>query len=431
MLSFTNSFIVYQIEFLIAYSVFSGVGEKRFQTTVVLLIGTVIFSIGAVVNVLFSNSAWINLVTTLVINFLFAKFGFKLSSLIILFYSVMLDFFSAVFETITIVFISTVLEVGIYEYNSNGAILILEVIISKTLYFLLCLMVVKVANSLNRTSVQPPTSFYIYPISTVLCTVFFHQICAYDSLSDRSQLQLAYLSVALLISTILLFLTYQHNLEKENEYLQAKSELDNLETKREYYEVLEHQNQQLMMYAHDAKNHLAAIQNLSGDPSIHEYVENLSEQLKSYTKASHSGNRILDVIISRYSSECEMRGIHFEYDVKACNLSGMEDIDVVAVLGNLMDNALSAAEHSAEKWLSLETTWRNTYSVLIVSNSCDAEPVARGNKLITTKKESRLHGYGLRSVRRTLKKYQGDYSWEYNEEKHQFVVTAMIGSKTS
>ena len=136
-------------------------------------------------------------------------------------------------------------------------------------------------------------------------------------------------------------------------------------------------------------------------------------------------------MISRYSSECEMRGIHFEYDVKSCNLSGMQDIDVVAVLGNLMDNALTAAEKSEKKFLSLETTWRNTYSVLIVSNSCEREPVSKGGQLITTKKENRLHGYGLRSVKRTLKKYQGDYAWEYDAEKHLFIVTAMIGSKTS
>ena len=40
-----------------------------------------------------------------------------------------------------------------------------------------------------------------------------------------------------------------------------------------------------------------------------------------------------------------MRNIHFEYDVKLCNLNEVEDIDLVAILGNLIDNAVSAAEN--------------------------------------------------------------------------------------
>ena len=73
------------------------------------------------------------------------------------------------------------------------------------------------------------------------------------------------------------------------------------------------------------------------------------------------------------------------------------------VFGNLMDNAMTAAEKSSEKRLTLETGWRNNYSVAVIRNSCDTRPKTNKGRLVTTKPDSRLHGYGLKSVANTLK----------------------------
>jgi sensor histidine kinase regulating citrate/malate metabolism len=231
-------------------------------------------------------------------------------------------------------------------------------------------------------------------------------------------------------STVILFITYQHSLERENEYVQVKREVERLQTEKSYYDILEHQNQQLRIYAHDAKNHLAAIQNLNTDPRVSSYIEKLSGQLNSYANHCHSGNQILDVIISKYAAACELKDIHFEYDVRLCNLSGIDDFDLVAILGNLLDNALTAAEQSQQSELSVATALRNSYCVIVIENSCDTAPILRGNRLVTTKENGGLHGCGLKSVARTLKKYQGDFDWEYNSTSHRFITTVMLKQQT-
>lgn len=85
---------------------------------------------------------------------------------------------------------------------------------------------------------------------------------------------------------------YQHQMEQENEAMQMRSEFARLQTEKAYYDILEQQNQQLMLYAHDAKNHLAAIGSLSDDPRIGGYLSKLSAQLSDYTRNCHSGNRL-------------------------------------------------------------------------------------------------------------------------------------------
>lgn len=208
--------------------------------------------------------------------------------------------------------------------------------------------------------------------------------------------------------------------------MQIQSELDRLHTEKSYYQILDQQNQQLMIYAHDAKKHLAAIQALNEDPTIGSYVAKLSEQLKDYSKNCSSGNKLLDVMLHKYDIDCKMRGITFEYDVKVCNLSQLEDIDLVAILGNLLDNAVTASEQSSEKYISLATVHRNRYSVIIVSNSCDTPPKLSENRLVSTKSESSLHGFGLKSVTKTIRKYDGDYEWDYDSEARLFRITVMI-----
>ncbi len=180
-----------------------------------------------------------------------------------------------------------------------------------------------------------------------------------------------------------------------------------------------------MLYAHDAKNHLAAIQALNRDPRIDHYLAQLSQQLKDYTRNCHSGNQLLDVMLHKYIITCELRGIRFEYDIRSCNLSQLADIDLVAILGNLMDNAVSAAEQSEEKYISLSTCHRNSYSVIDLTNSCAAPPVQRGGRLLTTKADKLSHGFGMKSVEKTIRKYQGDFNWDYHAGEKRFTATVM------
>ena len=94
----------------------------------------------------------------------------------------------------------------------------------------------------------------------------------------------------------------------------------------------------------------------------------------------------------------------------------------------IMDNALTAAEESCEKKISLETSIRNLYSVIAIQNSSDTPPKEDGMYLKSSKKDQSSHGIGLKSVAMTLKMYQGDLQWDYDESRKLFTMTVMIGN---
>ena len=61
-----------------------------------------------------------------------------------------------------------------------------------------------------------------------------------------------------------------------------------------------------------------------------------------------------------------------------------------------------------------------------IQNSCDTKPQTKNGNLLTTKKEKQLHGYGTRSVIKTINKYDGMFDWEYSETEKIFTVTVAM-----
>lgn len=226
-----------------------------------------------------------------------------------------------------------------------------------------------------------------------------------------------------------MFLTYQLNAVKENNLLLLQQEQDKIKTDIAYYDILETQNNKLREYAHDSKNHLSAIKNLNSNPEVEIHISKMIESLVEYSKVSHSGNHTLDVIIDKYVTECNINEINFEYDIKNNNLSQLDPYDTVTILGDLLDNAIEAAGKSESRKILIETDFYNDLTIIIISNSCDKKPEINGMNLpATTKKNKKLHGFGLKSVKKTLKKYNGDINFEYNNEKKLFISTVMISN---
>lgn len=409
----------------ICYYFYSKLSDKKMTPFFCILVGTLLFSVNFAVNTIFSNSIWLNGIFFLISHTLFAIFCFKIKGFKAIFYSVLLCIFSTAIEFATIFIFSGIMSVEVNAYQSNILILITEGGVSKALYFLICLILANFVLKKDSSDVRIPLSLYMYPVSAIISLVVFWYISFDNDLSAESQQLLAIISLILLYTSVTIFLLYQRNIERENEYILLKNEIAKIEIQKNYYDILEHQNQELLLYAHDAKNHLAIIKSLNENPKIEEYIKKMTDRLTSYSNVSHSGNMILDVIINRYIAECSLKNIKFSFDIRLNNLLFVDDIDLVTILDNLLDNALEAAEKTKEKKVVFETDHRNSYEVIIITNSCVDNPI-KNDKLITTKPDKRHHGFGLKSVKKALKKYDGDISLEYVEGKKEFITTAMI-----
>lgn len=421
---------IYAVEMMIVYIFLTRIAERRMTATKCLLLGLALFELGSCGNLFFQNNVFINASVSILIKTLFAVLCFEVKFLTAACYSVIIEVLNFALELVSIFGFSALAGVDTANLNSDLALVVVSTFGSKSLLLITCLILSNLVMP-KANHVKTPISLFYYPVSIAICLAIFWYVCAQSGTASHVQFLLAVASAVVFISTLILFITYQHQIEADSEHIRLKSEYERLQTEKSYYDILEQQNQNLMIYAHDTKNHLAAIQALNHDPVIDNYLTKLSDQLKSYSKNCHSGNIMLDVMIGKYVLDSERCGIFFDYNVRSCNLKKMDDMDLVAVLGNLMDNAMTAAKTSAEKHITLETTLRNGFEILIISNSSDTAPNIHGGNLVTSKVDKKLHGFGLKSVERILKKYQGGFDWHYDEDRHMFTVTVFLGNVLS
>lgn len=418
-------FTVYFFEMLISYIFFSQIGDRKLNVFYCLFIGALFFESGALLNITLGNIVWFNTIYFAIINIAFSFSCFRIKLARIIYYSVLLDIFSTAFEFATIFLISVITQTEATAYLSKMSMLIIEVIISKVLYLFTCLVLARFLTK-EKETVKFPLGLYVYPIIIVIVLLLFWSVCTKSNITKSQQIMLATASIALLFSIIILFIIFQHSIEKENRLFLLQNELERLEIDKSYYDILEKQNEDLMIYVHDTKKHLAAIRDLNDNEQIDKYIGTMVDQLKSYSSNCHSGNHTLDVLINKCKTECNIKNIVFTFDVHLANFKYVDSYDLVTILGNILENALEAANKSENKYIDLSSDHRNTYDILIIKNSCDSSPVCNNNELQTTKSNKMLHGLGMKSALKTLRKYDGDLYWEYDELKKEFLTTIMI-----
>ena len=371
------------------------------------------------------DSVVINIIATLVFNFVFGIVFYKRTIRSSAFCSLFLSIALTSSEFIVMSAMSTGVNNDINAYKTSQLTLWLMTLISRTVYLVIVMLV---ATKMPRSTLSRiPPFMLLVPIASTVTLYAIWSVSSKNSMSDTDSFLIIAASIGVFISILLTYIFYANTEKKLVDSYKAQTEAEKIKTDLAYYNILEQQNSNLRAYAHDTKNHLSAIKNLNTNPEIEMHISQMSENLAQYSKVCHSGNHTLDVVVDKYVTECNINGLNFEFDIKNNNLSMIEPYDMVTILGNLLDNALEAAKTSTQKTVTFETDYRNDFSVIIISNSCDTNPILNGKALpSTTKANKQLHGFGLKSVRNTLKKYNGDISFDYDNESKIFVVTVMI-----
>lgn len=113
----------------------------------------------------------------------------------------------------------------------------------------------------------------------------------------------------------------------------------------------------------------------------------------------------------------EEKNIFFKVDSKIEKIP-MKDIDFVVLLGNLLDNAIEAAEKCEDGKGKITCIFRNINDMFIfkVKNTSIYKPYEKNTKFYTSKKEKDEHGWGIESVKQIVRKYNGEIDFKYDKD---------------
>lgn len=231
--------------------------------------------------------------------------------------------------------------------------------------------------------------------------------------SNRANIQSAVTAVILLGVNVLVFYIYiklADDLQLRRMTSVYEQQLDLCERHQQEREL---SILQLRDVRHNMKNNLVSILAYAenGDnEKIIRFVNEIMEEggIKTST-VTNSGNIVIDSLIGYWYVEAKKVGIDFSVNLNIPMEMPFRGADICLILGNLLENAVEAAQKAeGKKYIRLHMKYDKNNLLLFVENNYKGVLIkTKDKRLKSTKTDAGNHGVGLSSVYRIAAKYHG------------------------
>ena len=181
---------------------------------------------------------------------------------------------------------------------------------------------------------------------------------------------------------------------------------------------------------HDLKNHALSIQLLleHGDvEQAKEYLKSFQDAAKKPADSFNTGNKLLDGLFAQKLIPARNDGVDVSSSLDFSEGSFIDNYDLCVMMGNILDNAVEACAalpKDADRSIRISGGPAANYILVEVSNSSARKADLLNGLPATSKRDKTMHGFGLRSVRNTLARFNGTMDIEQTE--NNYSITLMI-----
>lgn len=159
---------------------------------------------------------------------------------------------------------------------------------------------------------------------------------------------------------------------------------------------------------HDLK-HMLKSYALTNDGTA---LDEFSKMIDGFAQSVKTGNAVIDVLLGDYSIRYNPKGITFSFVGNASLLKGIDTSDLYRLMGNALDNAIEAVEKLDsidEKCICINIEAKGDLIMICIKNYYKTSLDIRNGIFYTTKKTFKeLHGFGIKSMKEIIKKYNGN-----------------------
>ena len=167
----------------------------------------------------------------------------------------------------------------------------------------------------------------------------------------------------------------------------------------------------IQMKYHDLKHQITGLRAESDEEKRKKWIDSMENEIAAFENISRTGNQVLDTILAAKIFHCRKNHIQITCVADGKLLDHMHVTDICSIFGNALDNAI---EHvilipdSEKRLIHLTVSAQKGFVFIKIENYCEAEISKNEEDLITTtKKDSENHGFGLKSIRTAVEKYDG------------------------
>ena len=210
---------------------------------------------------------------------------------------------------------------------------------------------------------------------------------------------------------LILLLYLQSELFKKSAMRQELAVMNMLWKKeQEQYELSKENIALINQKCHDLKHQIRAIRYMKKE-EIDAYLKEMEDSIEIYESIVKTGNEVLDTILTEKSLYCKEQGITVSCVADGSQMGFINTVDLYAILGNALDNAIEAVEkfkHKEERQIDVMIYRQQQFLVINIVNPMTENLVFEEELPKTTKNDRFHHGFGLKSIQYMVKKYDGN-----------------------
>ena len=211
-----------------------------------------------------------------------------------------------------------------------------------------------------------------------------------------------------------------NNIELENKLIREKMDMQ-----YNYYLSIQEEQLKVRKLYHDMNNHMICMKKLYEDcGEVNKYIDDIKSELNSWKSIISTGNMILDIIVNNKKKICDKNNINFEVDINFSKCDFVDMIDVCSIFSNLIDNAIEACLKVKDKdrFIILKGTIVNKFFILKCENNRLNKIKLDKETIITDKTDTFIHGIGIKSIKSSIKKYDGEMNIDFPEYKFKVQI---------
>ncbi len=314
--------------------------------------------------------------------------------------------------------------------SERGGVKVQAFLISKLIYFILLVYVVRKMNpqavKLNKKDML------LLIIQTISYTITMYAIIEMTILNNREDL---YIVLVALSATILVcyFISYlltcsrAKDREIKEEYRKKQAYT---EQQFRYNKLKEESRENVQKLAHDMKHHILALQDMikrAESRKAQNYLNKMEDVLRENKRYFDTGCSTIDAILSEKMSQAEQSGIKVNVLYEPECLREYESMYLCSIMGNAFDNAIRAVSkmERGEKWIDIKIRLDKEKKVfLMVNNPYSGKLRKQDGRYFSTKKDKKHHGLGLKCIEDAVNSFNGEMS--ILDEDNVFSLMIMI-----
>lgn len=186
--------------------------------------------------------------------------------------------------------------------------------------------------------------------------------------------------------------------------------------------------QQMKSARHDMRNQLLIIYNHIDNgkySEAKEYIKNITDiYLPDIRNFINTDNDAFNAIINSKIAICNQKKIYIEIKEMKHSLQNVDAVDTGILFGNLLDNAIEAADKTKNRRITVDIQPKGSYLSILVTNSITSSVLDNNYQLETSKKNKSLHGIGIKTIKELVKKYDGMI--QFFEENNEFCCHILL-----